>query len=333
VARTKVNPNTRPITQHDVAAEAGCSQNTVALALRNSPRISEKRRDQIQRIARKLGYRPNLAARSLRQRRSGLIGVFCGSMDDVRAEYVRSLIAELHSTDYKPMFGIDPSLPSPWYDAPWIETFRMFQVEALVALSWHDRTEVPSWHKDIPLVLAGCQPQKSVQCDSVSLDRADAGITATKYLLEKGHRKIEMLSNTPKRTFTEGYKKAMKDAGLTPKVSVAEQKSKPTEDFAAELLSRKDRPSALIVLNSRLAARLCTSLINGGLRVPEDVAVVGYDRLTWADDAAVPLTTIEQPVPDVVAKTVELTRRRVTNPDEPPEQIKLKHVLIPRASA
>ncbi len=329
----KLRGKTRPITQHDVAAAAGCSQNTVALALRDSPRISEQRRQQVHEIARRLGYRPNLAARSLRQRRSGLIGIFGGSLDEVRAEYVRQLVAELHSTEYKPIFGIDLTRPSPWYKAPWIETFRMMQVEALIALSWADNVEVPPWHQEIPMVLAGCQPQPELPCDYVGLDRIVAGRQATEYLLQRGHQRVLMLQHSARRLITEGYERTMLAAGFTPHViSITHNDQAGLAEFWPQFAALDPRPTALVVLNSALAAQLCRQALERGLRIPQDLAVLGYDRLSWAESAVVPLTTLEQPVSELVERTIGTTRQRVAEPSAPPVHITLEHQLVVRGT-
>lgn len=323
----------RPVTQHDVAAKAGCSQNTVALALRDSPRISEARRKQIRQIARRLGYHPNFAARSLRQKRSGLIGVYTSVLDDVRTDYVRELVGRLHSTEHKPMFGVDPDRPVPWFKSPWIETLRQFQVEAMILLAWHDRIEVPDWHDEIPLVFTGCQPDESLPCDVVGLDRRDAGRMATEHLISRGHKRIRMIENSPSRLLTEGYLQTMNAAGLEPSVHNIGPTHSPRNEVIDELITASDRPTAIVMIDSTRAMQACGRLMRAGLKIPDDIAVVSYDHLSWASDGVVALTTIEQPVADMVEKTIELTHNRIANPEWPRQHLTLKHNLVVRGSA
>lgn len=326
----------RRVTQAEVAQLAGCSQNTVALALRDSKRISIKRRQQIRKLATQLGYRPNIAARSLTQQRSGLVGLFTGTLDHVRTQIASQLIYQLHSTRYRPILGVDESRPKPWYKAPWIESFQDFRVEALVAVAWTDEVELPPWYRQIPLVLAGIQPDPTLPCDFVGLDRMQAGRTATRYLMGRGHERIIAVANLPHRLVVQGYAAAMREAHLPTAFAAVVTGAWPTHDAEIEALVNRfkqaERPTAAVVVNSLTALHLCEALERANLRVPQDVAVIGYDPLPMADHLRILLTTIEQPVAALAEQIVDVTQQRLANPEAPLKHIVLDHELVVRAS-
>jgi LacI family transcriptional regulator len=102
--------------------------------------------------------------------------------------------------------------------------------------------------------------------------------------------------------------------------------------FPRQLSLMDPRPTALVILNSEHAVQICKVLGHAGVRIPQDLAVVGYDYLAWADSATVPLTTVEQPLEELASRTVEITRRRLVEPDSPRMQIELPHRLMVRGS-
>lgn len=331
-------PNDTPVTQRDIANVVGCSQNTVGLALRDSPRISREMRREIQKVARRLGYRANVAARSLRRGRSGLVGIVGGPFDHVRLEYVRRIFDGLKHSDYTPILGVDEKRSKPWYNAPWIDKMRELQVELLVSFAWHDEARLPTWKRQLPIVLSGFATGRMPNCDCLQMDRRGAGQMATEFLIEKGYRRIEMLGQSSGTRLTgpgEGYLSAMHDAGL--EAHITERRGKQTEIEMIEAyvakLKRRRTPTAVFVLPTALGALLCNAAHDAGLRVPDDLAVVGYDYMQWADRLRTPITTVEQPIDALVDKTVVAVQRRLANPNATPMQEVLPFNLIQRESS
>lgn len=328
----------RPVTQADIAQVAGCSQNTVALALRQSPRISAARRREIARIAERLGYRANVAARSLRRGRTGLIGLFTGQLDFVRLRYARQMLAQLHTTEYKPILGTDDTVCEPWYDATWIQTLRELQVEALVSFAWHDKARLPAWHKQVPVIFSGFSTPMPPHCDCINMDRRGAGRMATEYLLSRGTRKVEMVTANPAAIANDGYHDAMRAAGLRPVVFLRQDNRETEEELARRYLHRlkarkRAEPLGVFAISSPMAAWLCNAARDSGLRVPQDLAVVGYDYMEWADRLAVPLTIVEQPIDELVQETVKAVRARLADPEAEHVRMTLPFRLVQRVSA
>lgn len=321
---------TQATTQQDIATIVGCSQNTVALALKDSPRISQARRDEIRKVAQKYGYHPYIAARGLRQGRSGLIGMF-GTIDPIRTDYVQNVMNKLHDTEYKPILGIDFDQVHPWHESKWIGTLLSLQVEALICFAWYDEPVMPQWHTRIPIIMCGFTHDKDTQplpCDTIAMDRYRGVAMAIDHLVGRGHKDILSIELHTGGRVSEGYLRAMKKHRLKPRVITRrpEIKSKVfVEQFVGEYKSGKYRPTAVFVLTTGLAVELYFALTKAGIRVPEDIEIVGYDRSPWIDHLSVPITTVEQPVEELTASTVSVVLSRLAEPDQP--HMHLEHDL------
>jgi len=323
------------ITLQDIALHANCSPNTVSLALRNSSRISPEVRKKVLTIAQKLKYTPNFAARHLRRQRSGMIGVYTYTLHDaVRIELVNRLLQELRTAEYRPVLGVEDGFCGSWYDSPWMETFRELNVEALVIIA-NEVNELPDWSKNIPVIVLGCEPTESLPCDYLALDRAEAAQDGVAHLVERGHQKI-LLACDPQCSFGQGGLQAMKKYRCKI-VKLPLPNLNPLDIQQSRLLGytfakQSDGPTAALFGDSGLAAGFICGAIDRQGRVPEDIAVIGYDFFPWADMLAVPLTTIEQPIHVMASTAVELVKKRLDTPDAPPIQIIQPHSLVIRKS-
>ncbi len=320
----------------DIARKAGCSVNTVSLALRNSRRISEDLRKKIHSIAEQFLYTPNYAARNLRVRRSGIIGVYTHILNDaVRTELINHFLDELHTAEYRPVLGLGQGFTQgPWYTSPWMQTFRELRVEALVVL-WGTVAELPEWTKSIPIILVGCEPDETLPCDYLALDRKQAGNLGTEHLISRGHREILVGTNVS-TNFGKGCVKALsanRGKPYEPSWDFPTTDLTQAQQYGFQLASRKTFPSAAIFGDSGIAASFMRGVLDAGKKVPRDIAVVGYDYFPWAPMLAVPLTTVEQPIETMASAAVELIRKRLAEPEAPPVHIIQPHRLVIRESS
>lgn len=325
----------RTVTLQDIADRIHCSRNTASLAMRDSPRISETVRRKIQSTARRMGYVPNLAARNLITRRSGMIGLYVRVLQDaVRRQLAESLLKELHTAKYCPVLGVSQNHFGEWQNSPWMKTFQAIHVEALVIVG-EAGGPFPKWIRRIPRVLVANYPNKRLDCDYVALDRAEGARIGVEYLLQQGHRDI-LIACGPKTPFAKGCVQAMHKAGLATRMLEKKYTLGPElADATIKYLtvSRK-RPSAILFGDSPTAVRFLHELHRRTkLRCPKDLAVIGYDYFPWADILRVPLTTIEQPIAELATTAVDLIKFRLANPDVPPKHVVLAHKLVVRHSA
>ena len=328
-----MNQNSTQATLKTIAETAGCSVNTVSLALRGSNRISEATRNKIEKIAEKAGYVPNLAARNLITSRSGMIGVYTRALyDAVRVELVNHLFSHLHTAEYRPLLGLGYRKSDPWHTSPWIKTFQAMNIEALVIIT-EDMRQLPSFTGKLPIILLNCQPNTLLKCDYIALDRAEAANLGIKHLLSRGHKKILIATKSSQNSvFTQGCRDTLEDSGYPGQsnnfFSISHENEIP------DLMSyiQETKPSAVIFGDSGLAAIFIKQLGRKKIKVPQDIAVIAYYYFPGADLLTPSLTTIEQPIDILAQKAVEVVNNRLSNPDSKHEHIVLKHTLVVRES-
>ena len=323
----------RPATLKDLARLAGVSVNTASLAIRQSPRLSDDTRRRVLRLARRLAYVPNSAARNLARNRSGMIGIYARALQDaVRTRLVNCLFAELHTAEYRPLLGLGEGHAGPWHTSPWIRTFQELKVEALVVVvEGVDR--LPRWPVKVPAILVGCQPRKSLRCDYLGLDRTEGARMGVEHLLARGHSKV-LVATPAGNIFATGCLARLRAAGIEGQTVDLGERSNTAwlEKLVDHVTHAPDRPTAAIFGDAPLAARFMHRLNELGWKVPQDLAVISYDYFPWADLLQTPLTTVEQPIEEMALEAVKMIKARLAEPNRPPMQIVLPHRLVVRSS-
>jgi len=295
----------RNVTMMDVARHAGVSQTTVSFVLNSdeTPNIPDETRQRVLDAVAELGYRPNALAQSLRMRRSGIFGfvtdeiaitphagkIFEGAQD-VAWENGKILI--LVNTKAKPDL-----------ENTAIDLLLGRQVEGIIyATMFHRPVKLPAALREIPTVLLDCFVEDR-QMPSVVPDEYLGGYTATKYLLDKGHRRIGFINNVDDIPATtrrlEGYEAALASQAVAfePQLVYCDQSiQEGGYRGAMELLRPENRPTALFCFNDRMAMGAYDAIRKLNLRIPKDIAVMGFDNQDLIAAHLFPsLTTMELP--------------------------------------
>ncbi|MBP3962058.1 LacI family DNA-binding transcriptional regulator [Paenibacillus lignilyticus] len=290
---------------YDIAKAAGMSAATVSRALADNDKISRSSRDRIQRIAEEMGYRPNLLARNFRQKSSSMIGLIT---DDVSDE-LSGMIAK----------GVEQALRESGFSMlVWnvhhdseneqsaIDYFADMQMDGVIlADSTLDAlAEVPT--TKLPFVLINRYSSAEEPVSIVCTDDFAGGLDATDYLIKLNHRKIAYI-NGPEDWYSSirrlnGYTEALNQHHI-PFRSEYVKHGDWFEDsgyrLALELFRSEDPPTAVFAANDMMAIGIIDAARECGLRVPEDVSVMGYDDRTIARYARPRLTTISLPMLEV----------------------------------
>ena len=317
----------------DIAEVAGCSKNTVSLALRGSSRISPARRDEIEAIALSLGYVANLSARHLSAKQSPFIGIFTQTIRDaVRMTLIDKLITGFHGTGLHPIFGLGDSAEQQWQHSPWIEAYRAMRVQAIVLVGEAPGLKLHPGPRKVPMVLVHCQPDEHLECDYIGLDRAEAAFLGKNRLEEHGRRSIVVFGSRGS-TFTQ----SVAESG-TPSCSVSiccvdigEPKAMAGECFS-HFLSQRGVYDGALFQDSGVAAEFLNMAVLKGIPIPEELAIVAYDYYPQADLLKVGLSTIEQPLDELAERAIEIIVRRAHHPEAPWVHETLPHRLALRES-
>ncbi len=326
----------------DVAVRAGVSVTTVSHVLNDVPgkRISDETRSRVRQAADDLSYRPNGMARSLRLQRSHILAMVSDEIATTPHAGQIILGAQEAASKRGWLLMLVNSGGDRDTELAEIRALQQRQVEGfLYATMYHKVVDVPPELGDsaVTLLDARCHDPR---IPSVAPDEAQGGQAATDLLLAHGHRRIGLINNVDDIPATtgrlDGYVRALRGAGLELQEDLLVQgRSDAAGGYlaAASLLDRSPRPTAVFCFNDRMAMGLYQAAAERGLRIPEDLSVVGFDNQELVADGLRPgLTTVALPHYEMGAWAVETLIRRLEDPDVPPEQVLLPCPVIERGS-
>jgi LacI family transcriptional regulator len=339
------------VTLKDIANELGISKTTVSNALNKTPsaRIAYETRQKVLEAADRLGYTRNRHALALTTGKSQIVAVLASwSRVEARIVLLAHIEALLRARGYRPLVR-----SVGWDEGEHREILQEItgvRVEGIISLiedPWSDLLEYfANSPQNIPIV-ANC-PMDDGKADQVLTDRRWGSYMAVKHLLDQGHRRIiahvyHDLSDAPLyREKYQGFVKAHKQYGIPidpslhmpPKGKSIEAVLEHAHMTGLELTKGETGATAILCNSDVIAFAVMRGLLEGGYRIPEDMAVAGFDNMTGSAYAAVPLTTIEYPTLATAEKLVEFLCERIDNPESaiPQRVIRLKPKLIIRES-
>ncbi|HBB97995.1 MAG TPA: LacI family transcriptional regulator [Blastocatellia bacterium] len=288
-----------PTTLADIARALGVSKMTVSRAINNHPEISPETRARILDAAQRMNYRPNQFARALTTNRSYLLGVV---VPDLMHSYFAEICRGIE-TVAKPL-GYQNLICSTDEDTANEETeveALLPRTDGLILASSASPSETKFYRRLVreraKMVLIDRQLE-GIKCPTVTTDDVKVGELATEHLLNLGHARVGHLKGTVASTASlrfEGYQKALAksripfDAALVRECGFTE-----SDGYRAtrEWLSNGDLPSAIFAANDPAAIGAMSAITEAGLRIPEDIAIVGGGNIHYGDMLSVPLTTI-----------------------------------------
>ena len=315
------------ITIRDVAQRAGVSVATVSRVLNGSGLVREETRLRVEGAAAALRYTPHVGARSLITRRTGLFGAV---LPDLFGEFFSEVIRGMDPTAQEA--GYHLLLSSSHDNRRDIELAlgaMRGRVDGLIVMSPNVPADelAASLPDGVPVVLLNCDVN-GAGYDAIGVDNFGGARDMVRHLRRLGHERIGMVlgveGNHDASERLRGYRAALEEAGLP-----ADGRWEAAGDFteaggyraAAELVRRDPRPTALFCANDSMAVGALSALRDAGLRVPEDVAVAGFDDIPIARYLGPPLTSVHVDVHRLGARAVEMLSYAMTRADgEPPAQ-------------
>ena len=319
----------------DVAERAQVSKATVSRVLNRNPQVKDEIRDRVLRVIEELGYRPNAFARNLATNRTSMIGLI---LPDITNPYFPVLARGIEDAAHRLGYGlfISNSDNDPKREQEYIYKMVEQQVGGVVLIS--STLDEETVHDLIglktPIVLCD-RLIAGTPFDTVTIDDYKAAYDAVHYLIRKGHARIAHLAG-PKNIHSadnrkRGYLDAMRDAGLEPFVSVG---SFSFESGVHQMGSVLDEyaPTALFASNDLLALGAMQVVRRRGLRVPEDVAVIGCDDIPFALMSHPQLSTISIPVYQIGVTAVQLLDDQMKGVRSGTKNVIMEHKLIHRES-
>jgi LacI family transcriptional regulator len=337
-------PRRSKITMDDVARAAGVSIQTVSAVINNKSGISEKTRLRIRKIIARLDYQPNLLASSLRGQRSFTIGVLIPSITNpFYPELVRGIEDEAQRHGYS--LFLCNSDEDPQKEVNYLHLLRRHRIAGLIAGTINEH---PAWTQalnnlaaqgiSIVLLLGSSRPSEKISL--VTTDDQEGFVKVTSHLLDLGHDRIGMIMPPPNPKGTEprvtGFIQAHASRGRTVEPELLVRGGwhfTEGQEGAAQLMRLPVPPTAIVAPNDMAAIGAITKLKELNVKVPEDLAVVGFDNISIAQWYDPPLTTVDQPRHQIGERAMQELLKRFENPGAPAEVVTLETSLIIRHSS
>ncbi|MBA4608685.1 LacI family DNA-binding transcriptional regulator [Aeromicrobium sp. Marseille-Q0843] len=313
--------DSRQPTLEEVARLAGVGRGTASRVVNGSEHVSPHTRDAVERAVRELGYVPNQAARALRTRRTDTVALVIAEDEErVFAEpffagLVRGISRAVDATSRRLVLSMVP-------DESHLDRLGQFltpqHVDGVMVVSMHDALSLPE-SPDLPIVHVG-RPRDARAC-YVDVDNLGGARQAVDHIIGRGRQRIACITGPQDlasgRDRLDGYREALAAAGLP-----FEERLVEPGDFsdasgvsgAAALLERCPDLDAIFAANDVMALGALRELSRHGLRVPEDVAVVGFDGSPAAAASTPVLTTVHQPLAELGTTAVEVLAHRIDDP-------------------
>ena len=325
-------------TLRDIARIVGISPSTASRALNNSPAISEEIRKRVLKAAQESHYIPNSMARGLALRRSRLVGLLVPSIAN---PFFAEVSRGAHDVAWKRSYVVALCDTQRDHEREKLFSERLLQsqVDGIIAtggVMTEDR--IRTWRQTkVPLVLAGRRVAGS-GFSSVAVDDASAGYQATQYLVSKGHRKILFLGGPFDSPATKdryrGYLEALERNGLAPNVSQGDYSMERGFQEAARIAAATERPDAVFAANDLMAIGLILGLTGSGVKVPDDLAVMGCDDIPMGALIRPALSTVTIPLYEIGQRAMGLLLHTLEAGETgTPESILLDSQLALRESA
>lgn len=323
----------------EVAREAGVSTTTVSHVINGTRHVNEQTTRRIHAAIERTGYVPHSIARALAGARTQSIGL---AISGISNPYFMDVIAAIESeaARYGHTLLLGDTHDEPEKELQMVRELVLRRVDGLLlAPSAGAESKALRYlaNQAIPVVLV--DRFLPVEIDQVGTENEQATTSLVRHLIEVGHRRIGLIAGLEGLSTTEerirGHRIALEQAGLPidqALIAHGASQHEPARIEAHRLLDLDDPPTGLVVGNNRMTIGVLHALRERSLRVPEDIALVGFDDFEWSDLFAPRLTVIKQPTTAIGTKAVELLLARLENPDRETENVHLEPTFVHRDS-
>lgn len=322
-------------TINDVARAASVSVATVSKVINQRHGVAAATSARVLEIVEELGYESSLVARSLRSHRTNVIGILVAEFEPYSTELLKGTSAAVAGTGYELLAysGNGRSAGNAGWERRYLARLGGTLIDGAILVT----PTVVDVSFDIPIVAVDPHLGPSA-LPTIDSDNLAGAVAATEYLLGLGHRRIGFLGGRPDldsaRLREEGYRQALTAAGIPVRpelMRVGGYRPETAEEPARELLTLAERPTAIFAGNDLTAIETMEVARSLGLRIPEDLSVIGFDNVPESALASPPLTTIQQPIQQMGAEAVRMLIDLIDGKERAPH-LQLPTSLVIRSS-
>jgi DNA-binding LacI/PurR family transcriptional regulator len=324
-------------TIYDVAKLAGVSAATVSKVINNKGRISEETKERINRIMGELNYQPNFIASAMKGKSTYQIALLIPDIENpIYAQYMKHIEERGQELGYNiVMCSTDNNSEK---EARHITLLRQRRVDGIIIASKfkNDGILKELLRENFPVVLfAHERPEISI--DSVTADDYMGGYLAVEHLLKTGHKRIGLLGeeSISSDERVRGYKMALSTAGIPIAdhlIVVGGSSLQEAEASAAALLDREDKPTAIFGCNDLLAIGVVKAAKSRGIRIPDELSVIGFDDTPLCSIISPNLSSVTMPVRELGKYVTDMIIRKIEQTDSSKQRIRMLPGLAIRES-
>jgi LacI family transcriptional regulator len=329
----------RSVTIVDVAKKAAVSTATVSHVLNRTRAVNPRTAAAVEAAIRITGYTPNSVARSLARSSSGTIGVAVSAISNHYFSDVVSAIEAACSGRNLMMFLSDTH-DDPEHQLRVVRELYQRRVDGIIlAPAESCNSEVLTYLRSNGMPTVLLDRVVSDDFDQVGSENVQATADLVRHLVEHGHRRIGFVAGRPSLSTSqerlEGFRRGLAMAVIPENpelVVVGDSSVSGAYEAVQKMLARLPRPTAVVTANNLMTIGALRALRDAAVRVPEDMALVGFDDFDWAEFSSPPLTVMAQPATELGRATVDLLVRRLDDPSREPRTLRLSPELKIRAS-
>lgn len=324
-----------------VAEKAGVSIATVSRVINNSPNVNPETRMRVQQVIKDLNYSPNRVAKRLRNRNasSNLIGVL---IPDIQNPFYVEVLRGIEDVAYEYKYAIIMCNFSQdeTKEQLYLDILQSESIDGLIAAPTNEQDQ-----KVINLVKGGlpivCVDRglKGVDVDVVLVENEVGAFNAVDHLAKSGYKRIAYISGMPQIPSSQarerGYLNALKSNNLeTDKnlIKYGDSRHESGVSLCAELLEMKNPPDAIFTGNNLITLGALETIHNRGLKIPDEIAIIGFDDMYWSISLNPPLTAVRQPAYEIGKRAAEQLILRINDPTRPTMSMIMKTELKIRNS-
>lgn len=325
----------------DVARKAGVSSATVSRVLAGNDSVNAQLRERVLSAVEELNYQPNRVAQSLRVQSSSIIGLI---IPDIQNSLFLSLVRAVEDLAYAHQLTVVlcNTDDNPEKQRSYLDIMRSQQAAGLVVVPTDPNDAAmlsPIQASGIPIVLVD-REITGLEADTVIVDNVRGAQMAIAHLIALGYERIAILAGpqdlTPGRERLQGYYAAHREANLEPApelVKIGTFKRDSGYELTHNLMASPNPPDAIFASNNLMALGCIRALHERGVRIPDEVALVSFDDMPWAEDLNPPLTAVAQPSYELGQQALELLLHRMKYPKASFRKVMLQPQLIIRKSS
>ncbi|HEX8229690.1 MAG TPA: LacI family DNA-binding transcriptional regulator [Chloroflexia bacterium] len=329
-------------TLEEIAKQAGVSRSTVSRVMNDHPSVDQDTRARVRSVAERLNYQPNVAARSLAVGRTNVIGLVIpmGVSALFTDPYFPLLIQGITSACNANEHSVMLWLAEPEYERRTIrQVLQGGLIDGVILASalMDDPMLEALQRRGLPFIMVGRLPSDN-QISYVDVDNVNSAREMVSYLLRLGHRRVATIAGPTNMIAgsdrLEGYRLALRNRGLTPDPALIVEADF-TEEGGYVAMQRllPQAPNAVFVASDAMAIGAMRALREAGLRVPDDIAIAGFDDIPMAARTEPTLTTVRQPIQRMGSLAAETLIDMISHPHPQPRRIILPTELVIRESS